>query len=207
MAIEKKDNYQIQAARAKEHFLTYDQQELIHKCHLDADGEFLYTKFLSEPYRICRRTGDMERFDQRRWVDGNSFHEVMTILDWLCDSRQDRYITGRWINIVSHGHYFHSNLQEDEEDSYAVLFDQNRKAFAAACEAMGGEAQPSADVSYAIELVDGLRILVQLWYGDEEFPPRLRFLWDENTQRYLRYETTWYALGLLRIRIRQKMDL
>ena len=149
----------------------------------------------------------MERLRDGQWVDGNGFNEVMTILDWLCDSREDRYITGRWINIVSHGHYFHSNLQEDAQDPCAVLFDQNPEAFALACKALGGEEFPGADMGYAIELIDDLRILVQLWHGDEEFPPRLRFLWDENTLRYLRYETTWYAVGLLRKRIRAEMKL
>jgi hypothetical protein len=130
----------------------------------------------------------------------------MTILDWLCDSRADRYITGRWINVITHGHYFHGNLQENSSDSYARYFDRNPEAFSAACLSLKGERFPGADVSYAIELLDGLRILVQLWHGDEEFPPRLRCLWDENTTRFIRYETTWYALGLLMERLRENLS-
>ena len=203
---EKRDNYKIQVIQAQKHFLTYDQQELIKRCHLRADESYLYIRLLSDEYRICRKTGRMERLQNDQWVDGNGFNEVMTILDWLCDSRGDRYITGRWINIVSHGHYFHSNLQEDGNDPCAVLFDQNPEAFADVCKEMGGEELPGADMGYAIELIDGLRIFVQLWHGDDEFPPRLRFLWDENVLRYLRYETTWYAVGLLRSRLREKID-
>jgi len=139
------------------------------------------------------------------WEDGNSFAEVMTILDWLCDSREDRYITGRWVNIVSHKNYFHGSLQDDVGDPYAALFDADPERFCAACEALGGEKLPGADISYAIELVDGLRILVQLWHGDEEFPPRLRCLWDENATRYIRYETTWYAVGLLMEKLKKEM--
>ncbi len=202
---QRRNNYQIQAQQAKAHFLTYDQQELIARCGLRWDQDFLYLTMLSEPYRIARATGDMERFHGGVWIDGNSFHEVMTILDWLCDSRPDRYITGRWINIVSHGNYFHGSLQEEGNHPNARLFDQNPEAFAAACQALRGEKLPGADVSYAIELLDGLRVLVQLWHGDEEFSPRLRCLWDENTCRYLRYETTWYAIGLLMERIRENM--
>ena len=198
---EKRDNYKIQVMQAQKHFLTYDQQELIRRCALRADEGYLYTRLLSEEYRICRKTGQMERLYKGQWMDGNGFNEVLTILDWLCDSREDRYITGCWVNIVSHGHYFHSNLQEDEKDACAEFFDQNPEAFARACEALEGEKMPGADMGYAIELLDGLRIWVQLWHGDEEFPPRLRFLWDENTLRYLRYETTWYAVGLLRRRL------
>ncbi len=201
----KPDNYAIQAAQAKRLFLGYDQQELIDRCRLEHDEAYLYIRLLSDRYRICRQTGDMERLRDGAWVDGNSFGEVMTILDWLCDSKPDRFLTGRWINPVSHGHYFHSNLQENNKDPNAALFDAQPEAFSAACRALGGEEFFDADVSFAIELVDSLRILVQLWHGDEEFAPRLRCLWDENTHLYLRYETTWYAVPLLMSRIREKM--
>lgn len=181
--------------------MTYDQQELIRRCRIPFDEAYLYTRLLGQKYRICRKSGNMERLVQEAWVDGNSFGEVMTILDWLCDSKENRYITGRWINIISHGHYFHRELQEEKKDAYAEHFSQNPESFACACEALGGEKMPGGDVSYAIELLDDLRVLVQLWYGDEEFFPKLCFLWDENTTRYIRYETTWYAVGLLRQRL------
>lgn len=203
---ERVDNYQIQAAQAKKLFLTYDQQELIRRCHLRFDETCFYITFLSSPYRIHRKTGDMERLRGETWVDGNSFNEVMTILDWLCDSKPQRFITGRWINLVSRGPYFHGNLQENEKDPYAALFDADPEAFSRACEALGGEVVPGADLGYAIELVDGLRVLVQLWHGDAEFAPRLRYLWDENALMYLRYETSWYALPLLLRRIREEME-
>ncbi|MBP3479269.1 MAG: DUF3786 domain-containing protein [Oscillospiraceae bacterium] len=199
------DNYHIQMQQAKKRFLTYDQQELIQRCGLQFDENYLYTKLLSQNYRIHRRTGDMERFHQNAWVDGNTFNEVMTVLDWLCDSRPDRYITHRWINVVTHGHYFHGNLQEDVSVHHAKLFERQPEAFAAACEALDGERIPGSFVGYAIELIDGLRVLVQLWQGDDEFPPRLRCLWDENTNRYLRYETTWFATALLMQRIKENM--
>ena len=48
---------------------------------------------------------------------------------------------------------------------------------------------------------EDLRIAVQFWHGDEEFSPRLRFLWDAAADQYLRYETMYYALGLLRTRL------
>lgn len=201
----KLNNYQIQVMQAKKLFLSYDQQELIDRCRLRFDENYLYTTMLTDAYRINRQTGDMERQLQGGWVEGNSFGEVMTMLDWLCDSKRDRYVTGRWINIITHGHYFHRGLQEDTNDPNATLFDKNPEAFSKACEAMGGEKLSGADIGYAIELIDGLRIFVQLWHGDEEFSPRLRCLWDENTTRYIRYETTWYAVGLLMDRIKERM--
>lgn len=200
---ERPDNYQIQAQQAKKLFLTYDQQELIRRCRLKHDATYFYITFLAQPYRIHRQSGDMQRQQDGQWGDANSFNEVMTILDWLCDSKENRYITGRWINVVTHGHYFHGSLQEKEDDPAAALFDRHPEAFCRACEALNGEKMDGADISYAIELLDGLRILVQLWHGDEEFAPRLRLLWDENTVMYLRYETTWYAAGLLLARLQE----
>lgn len=199
------NNYQIQAAQAKKRFLTYDQQELIQRCKLRFDEGYLYTRLLSQDYRICRKTGNMERFHGGRWVDGNSFGEVMTLLDWLCDSRRDRYITGRWINVITHGHNFHGNLQQDVNEPYARLFDQDPQGFAHACRALNGQKLAGGDIGYAIELLDGLRIFVQLWHADEEFAPKLCCLWDENTTRYIRYETTWYAVQLLMEWLRENM--
>lgn len=199
------NNYEIQVLQAKKRFLTYDQQERIERCRLKHDENYFYITFLSEPYRICRKTGDMERQRDGIWVDGNGFDEVMTILDWLCDSRADRYITGHWINVVTHSHYFHGSLQDDIGGSYADIFDKDPLGFENACKTLVGEKIPGADISYTIELVDGLRIMVQLWHGDEEFPPRLRCLWDENATRYIRYETTWFAQRLLLERIKENM--
>ena len=205
--VQGRNNYLIQAAQAKKRFLTYDQQELIRRCGLRYDAIYLYTKLLAEDYRICRCSGHMERFHRGCWVDGNSFEEVMTILDWLCDSRPDRYITGRWVSMITLGNSFHGSLQEKDDDSHARLFDSDPGGFKAACRALKGEPMPGGDVGYAIELMDGLRVFVQLWHGDEEFAPRLRFLWDENTSRYIRYETTWYALGLMLKRLEENMKV
>ena len=197
------NNYDIQLAQAKKLFLSYNQQELIRRCRLKYDAAYFYITFLGFPYRICRTTGDMERKQGEVWTDGNAFGEVMTVLDWLCDSKPDRFITGKWINVVSQGHYFHSNLQEDGEDPDARHFDKDPESFHRACRALGGVQEKSADISYAIELLDGVKILVQFWHGDEEFPPRLRFLWEENVLQYIRYETTWYALGVLIRKLRE----
>ena len=45
------------------------------------------------------------------------------------DSRADRYITGRWINLVSHGHYFHRELQEEKADPDGAYFSEHPERF------------------------------------------------------------------------------
>lgn len=200
------NNYAIQMQQAKKHFLTYDQEKLIHKLKLTADESYLYTELFSQNYRICRITGDMERMEGNTWVDGNSFEEVMTLLDVVCDSRDDRFVSDKWKNMRDFGLMFHQNLLENRADPWASLFQNRQAAFRHACEALNGKPVANGDIAYRFEVCDGLPCMLQLWFGDEEFPPNLRFLWDENALMYLRYETMYFAKGLLLEKVKEKMD-
>ena len=203
--MERVDNYQIQTQQAKKRFLSYDQQKLIEKLKLKYDAEFLYVKMLCKPYRLNRTSGDLESWDGTDWQDSNTFGEVLTLLDLVCDSREGRYLSCRWKNMQSFGLMFHQNLLEKERDPWAERFQQDPEGLRKACLALGGQPLPQGDVAYAIELFDGLPIALQFWEGDEEFPPRLRFLWDENALMYIKYETMYYAVNLLMDRIKALM--
>ena len=199
------NNYLIQARQAKQRFLTYDSQALIRKLTLKADEDFLYVPMLCQTYRIRRTTGDMERFDGAAWVDANSYEEVMTLLDLVCDSREDRHLSGRWKNMSAFGLQFHQNLLEGTRDPWAEAFQADQEGFRRACIALGGKPLPNGDIAYAIEMFDGLPVALQLWLGDEEFPPNLRLMWDENAGMYIRYETMYFAKALLLDRIADEM--
>lgn len=203
--MEQKDNYRIQAEQAKQRFLGYDQQAIIRKLKLRHDESYLYAPMLGQLHRIHRTTASLERLSEGQWVDANSFGEVMTFLDLLCDSREDRYLRLEWKNLQDFGLMFHRNLLEDAVDPYAKRFSDDPEGLRRACLALGGTPLRHGDVSYAIELFDSLPIAVQLWLGDEEFPPRLRFLLDANAHMYLRYETMHYAKGLLLRRLTEQM--
>lgn len=199
------DNYAIQASQAKKRFLTYDQERLISKFCLQCDDGYLYVNLLCKQYRLDRKTGGLEYREGDAWRDGNSYEEVMTLLDLLCDSRDDRRISGRWKNMQSFGLQFHQNLLEDQRNPAAERFDKDPAGLRKACLALKGEPLAGADISYAIELFDGLRIAIQFWHGDDEFAPRLRYLWDENAMQYIRYETMYFAVNLLLRRIGENM--
>ena len=69
---------------------------------------------------------------------------------------------------------------------------------------MGGaeaEGFGGADLAFLLPFFQDLDLLVQFWHGDEEFAPRLRFLWDAGAGDYLRYETMYYALEMARRRL------
>lgn len=203
--MERVDNYALQAQQAKRYFLTYDQNALIKKLGLKYDDEYLFVNLLCELYRINRTTGDIYRLHRGRWIDADSHREVMTILDMVCDSREDRYITGRWKNMQSFGRLFHTGLLEKERDPWALRFDRDPESLHRACRALGGLALPGADICYSMEFFDGLCVCIQFWHGDEEFSPRLRYLWDENADRYLKYETMYFAIDLLHGRMKEEL--
>ena len=203
--MEKRDNYQIQAKQAKEIFLQYDQQRLIEKLALRADERYLYPRFFDRTYRIHRQTGDMQWDDGGVWRDGNSFHEVLTLMDLLCDSRENRFLSGKWKNMTAVGQQFHQNLMEDDKDPFAMRIQQNPESFRSACASVNGQAIAGADIAYSFSVFDDLPLALFFWEGDEEFAPRVRYYWDENAMMYIRYETMYYAVHLLRSRLEEKM--
>ena len=158
-------NYLLQARSAKQRFLSYDQQKLIQKFRLEWDETFLYTTLLGRKYRICRQTGDMDCLTDGGWADGNSYEEVMTLLDLLCDSRDDRFIAGRWKSMESFGLMFHQNLLQDERDPLAERFDREPEALRKAGLAIGGKPQAGADIAFVFEVFDGLPIVLQFWHA------------------------------------------
>ena len=194
--MEKTDNYALQASQAQAHFLTYDQETLIRKCDLQADKNYLYPTLFGLCYRIDRKTGQIQRKDKDAWQKAD-FNEIMTILDIVCDCREDRSLTGRWNGMQNFGHQFHQNLLE-EEDPFAAYFDKDPSLFRKACRALGGTEIPGADMGYAIEVMPGLKIAVQFWHSDEEFPAQVRYFWDENALQFIRYETMYFAVGRLK---------
>lgn len=202
--MERTDNYQLQVQQAQKSFLRYDQSALIRKLNLSHDANYLYVNLLCKPYRIHRNTGTLEVATESGWQSANTHSEVMTLLDLLCDSREDRFLSGRWKQMTSFGLMFHRELLEGR-DATADWFARDLPGLHRACQRLGGIPMPTGDVSYAIELFDGLRIWLQFWQGDEEFPHQIRYLWDENALMYLKYETMYFAINLLLRRLREEM--
>lgn len=203
--MERRDNYRIQASQAKQLFLSYDQQRLIEKLGLRSDESYLYPVFLGSRYRIHRQTADFQRQDGEHWVDGNSFGEVMTLLDMICDSREDRFLTGTLKNMQGFGLQFHQNLLEEGRNPVADFYQSDIPGLRRACEALNGRRITGGDVAYAIELFDGLEIAFRFWEADDEFNASIRYFWDENALMYLKYETMYFAVGFLEQRIRELM--
>ena len=199
---QKIDNYQIQAQRARQRFLTYDQQQIIAKSPLTFDDDYLYLPVLDRTCMIRRQTGEL--FWQAGGVCTPSHDpsDAMTIFDYLCDSRRDRCLSGEFIAMANFGHQFHSGLLESGAPSALERrADQDLPGFCWACRALGGEPVTGGDAGFRLRFFPDLPVVLRFWASDEEFPAQLRFYWDKNTLFYLRYETMYYALGILQSRL------
>ena len=152
-----RNNYAIQANQAKQHFLTYNQTALIQKLGLLFDENFLYVNLLCQPIRIDRTTAHMERQVNGSWVDANRYEEVMTLLDLVCDSREDRTVAGRWMNMASFGLRFHQNMLETQ-DARAQWIQADPDRFRCACSALGGIPEPGGDISYRFKFFEDLPV-------------------------------------------------
>lgn len=204
--MEKRDNYVIAAAQARKLFLNYDHEYLAKKLRTPLDETYLYTRMLGEPYRIHRQTGDIDRQKDGQWIQAHSFGESLTLLDLVCDSSEHRTPAGVWKNMPEFGLQFHSQSSILSKDSQAEYFQSHLDSFCCACEALGGKRYPKGDAAYIMELFDGLQVLIQLWLSDEDFPAQLCWLWDANAKMYLKYETMYYAVGLILSRIQENME-
>ena len=199
---QKIDNYQIQAQRAGQRFLTYDQQQIIAKSPLTFDDDYLYLPVLDRTCMIRRQTGEL--FWQAGGVCTPSHDpsDATTIFDYLCDSRRDRCLSGEFIAMANFGHQFHSGLLESGAPSALERrADQDLPGFCRACRALGGEPVTGGDAGFQLRFFPDLPVVLRFWASDEEFPAQLRFYWDKNTLFYLRYETMYYALGILQSRL------
>lgn len=195
--MERRNNYAVAAAQARSLFAGYDHEALARKLGVRLDGEYLYPSMLSRPYRIRRSNGDISRLDGTVWVEANGFDESLTLLDLVCDSREDRSISGRWKAMGNFGHQFHQTLLE-QADPWAQYLQEHPAEMEAACRALHGGKYPIGDSAYVIPLFEDLSVLLKLTYGDDEFPASVHWFWDENALQYLKYETMYYAVGLLR---------
>ena len=198
----KRDNYAIQAEDARLRFLTYDQTAM----PVRKDAEFLHLPFCGSEYRISRSDGHVFRQIGGDWRSADSHGEVLTIFDYLCDAKPDRAAAGEFVSMASLGGHIHGGLASSSGPLERAI-DRCPDAFRRACEALGGTEAPGGDICFDLDLFPDLPVRLRFWHADEDFPPSLDLLWDRNTLQFLRYETTWFAAGVLRSRIREAMGL
>lgn len=201
------DNYAIAAEAARRRFLTYDLSEILAKTPVTHDGQYLYLPVLDRTCRVEKSSGKMAWSAPEGWQETTRFHDVLTIFDYLCDSRESRHCAGEMKAMASFGHQFHTGLLESSAPTALEMeIDQHPDRFRNACLRLGGTPFPTGDLAYTIPFFPDLPVTVQFWHSDEDFPPQLRYLWDAAATDFIRYETMYYAVELLLGRLGHWME-
>ena len=193
---EKMDNYKKMAEAARERFLTFSQEEIIRRWELEADEEWIFLPFFSQPCKIHRSDGKI--FPESRCMVSDS----MVIYDLLCHAKERPILAGSWESISSLGGIIgagHDSLLSHTAE--AEVLARNLQQVREACQRLGGVQASHADLSYIFPVTEWFPVWLQFWEADEEFPASIRFLWDANALQFMHYETLWYVMKSLLSRL------
>lgn len=71
------------------------------------------------------------------------------------------------------------------------LYGRDPAGFLRAGGDLGGTKLPYADNAFALKVFPRISLAYLLWKGNEEFPPRIRVLFDSNVQSFLPLDIIW----------------
>ena len=162
-----------------------------------------------EKFRALKPESVMERLSQVKW-DGKEFHVTLLgrdfaishpeytiraldggalpplptqtfLLRYLLESKDVAW-NGEWKTFreMPWGEMYIKPYTGRVLTRAAFTFSFKLAAFCAACEKMGAVKLPHGDAGYQFELVDGYRIQILIWQGDDEFPPNAQVLYSDN---------------------------
>ncbi len=203
--MERRNNYEMTKDRTREVFLTYDQDKMIERFGLSADGHLMEFMFMGTRCRVNRDTGTVkcadELTDEFREAD---FNEAMTVYDLLCGSSENACPAGEFVPMSSLYAMHSASSAFGESQAFRrqnQAFDRDPDGLKKAMESLGGTLTAGGDVCGVIPVFADLRVMTRFWRSDEDFPAQLQFLWDRNVLSYLHYETVWYANGAIADRL------
>lgn len=192
-------NFEKLADAGRSLFLGYDQEDIRRRFTLETDETRLFLRFCGEPYAIDRRTGQVAGPGGQP-ADPAA---MLSIFDMLCCPAAPGPLSGEWrtVNALPGGVQNGGPSASGLLDSRAAVFVSRLPALGQACEALDGMPFPVGDLAYTLPVFDWFPAVFQFWNGDDEFPPAVRFLWDRDTLRYLRFETLFYIMDFLLCRL------
>ena len=206
--MERESNYDLMARRVRKTFLTYDQQRMIEKFHLEFDGTWLYLPFCGRDYRIHRQTGAVEGSDNGfLTLLPAGYNEVMAIYDALSRTDGEICLTGRFSPVNSlPGTGYTSRVGGDFFAPVSRAFTHRCDDLSRACRALGGVPEGRGDVAFRLQVFPFLPVLLQFYDEDDEFPAQIQLLWDEKTLDIVFFETTFFIASHLFSRLAEEID-
>ncbi len=158
----------------EEKFRTLDPREAAARTGAKWDGKEFYVNLMGKEYAIAH--------PQYALRPGTLPLPVQTfLLRWLLEGRQVAW-AGEWKTFreMPWGELYIKPYTGRVLTRAAFTFGTRVAAFRAACEKLGALPVKHGDAGYELELVDGYRIHILVWEGDEEFPPSAQVLYSDN---------------------------
>lgn len=200
------DNYVRALQYARELFLKWNQEEIIARCKLKHDDAFIRLRFLGDEWQIERRSAVAARITAEGIAEGN-FSEGLSIYDYLCRKGTLPLPRTRLCPVNSLPHVAQSNPNTSSlHQKHADYFQQHLPALEHAIAEIALAPFDKGDIACWFEVFDGFNAVFQFWKGDEEFPPSVRFLWPENAQDFLKYETLYYVMGCFLEKLKRRIE-
>lgn len=191
-------NYDIMRDDAARLFAQTDHSSAAARFGLQEQDGWLTLEFFGFPYRVSTSTGVAQRLVNGAWETAG-YNDAMTIYDLLGYSQPTCHAGGQMINTRSL-HIKMASTAPSTTDLFArhgTLLGEHLEQLPAAFEAMGGTALKRGDASARFTVFADLKMQVQVWAADEDFPATVELFWDENVLQYMHYETVWYANGFI----------
>lgn len=188
-----RNNYQIAAVNARELFLEWNQCRMIERCGLKADEKHIFVRYLSKDYRIERSSGRV-----LRGQDGNEaeFNEVMAIYDLLCRDTPLPEEKRDWKAVHALAYAGLTSPSDSKLSAKTAAFLQkNLRYVDKVLHRIGCESFPIGDHAAVFTVFDCMHAVFQMWEGDDEFPPVVRYMWDVTAPSRLKFETLWYVMN------------
>ena len=193
------NNYDKMLADAQKRCAGYDMAALAAKPGVEDTPEALKTCFLGQAVRI-------RKADAQVTVNGEKadFGQALSVYDWLCDRKSYAAASGIFCSVSNlPGVYVSGKGLGMQMPTLSGRIDRDPAQFRAAMARIGAKQIPLGDLGWQLDIFPGFPMQLKFYFGDDEFPPQLTLMWDQNSLQFVRYETLYYIAGCLHERLRQ----
>ena len=159
-------------------FQDLDPAEAVGRTGVKWDGKEFYVNLLGREYAISHPGYAI------RALDGGNLPPLPTqtfLLRYLLEGKAVAG-TGAWLTFreMPWGELYIKPYTGRVLTRAAFTFGTRITAFRAACEKMGAKAAGHGDAGFLFDFLDGYRMQILVWEGDDEFPPNAQVLYSDN---------------------------
>jgi hypothetical protein len=160
------------------------------------DAASLTLSYYGRPVRVNRDPVEVDALDEGPELP---LAEKALVLHYLVTA-SGAEPCGEWITYreVPSGEFYWSAFVKRAKSPLVGFFGNRPKLLMELAPKVGGEKaqEQSADATVLVKAFPKVPILIQLWAGDDEFPPEGNVLFDKTVSQYLPTEDVALAAGL-----------